>query len=209
MHERNMKAIRVITRLVRVIQKSSLKHWIPAFAGMTETRGEAIMKKLTLVVGIILASVISAVCAENNAPEFLYQKGLYLETAKADYEGAVKVYEKIIKEHETNAEFVAKSLYRTGICYEKLGKSGKAGKAFNKLGNDYAKYLDSIEGASQKVSDTQNPLIEKLNKKVSLRFVNAPIESVLSYLSSACGVNILIDAQALRNIDTRISIFIW
>ena len=25
----------VITRLVRVIQESSLKHWIPAFAGMT------------------------------------------------------------------------------------------------------------------------------------------------------------------------------
>ena len=49
------------------------------------------MKKLSLVIVIILVSVISAASAENNTPEFLYQKGLYLETAKADYEGAIKV----------------------------------------------------------------------------------------------------------------------
>ncbi len=165
------------------------------------------MKKLTLVVGIILASVISAVCAENNTPEFLYQKGLYLETAKADYEGAVKVYEEIIKEHEKNAEFVAKSLYRAGICYEKLGKSGKAKEIFNKLGNDYSKYLDSIEGASQKVlASTQNQIAEKLKKKVTLHFENAGLKSVLRYLSEVSNITIAIDAQALPIIDGTVTI---
>ncbi len=44
-----MKAMHVITRPVPpvkpegVIQKSSLKHWIPAFAGMTEKVGAAFM----------------------------------------------------------------------------------------------------------------------------------------------------------------------
>ena len=163
------------------------------------------MKKLSLAVGIILVSVVYAVCAENNTPEFLYQKGLYLETAKADYEGAVKVYEEIIKTHEKNAEFVAKSLYRAGICYEKLGKNDKAEKVFNKLGKDYAKYLDSIEGASQKVSAlTQSKVTEKLKKKVSGTFLNAHLNTVLGHLSLSCGVSIVVDREVLPD-NPRVS----
>ena len=165
------------------------------------------MKKLILAVGIILASVISVVCAENNTPEFLYQKGLYLETAKADYDGAVKIYEEIIKTHEKNAEFVAKSLYRAGICYEKLSKNDKAEEVFGKLGKDYAKYLASIEGASQKVSAfTQDKITKKLKGKVTLHFENANLKNVLRYMSEVSGLTIAIDAQALNDVDGTVTV---
>lgn len=95
------------------------------------------MWKVNLIVGIILVLVITAVYAENNTPEFLYQKALYLETAKADYEGAIKIYEEIVKKNEKNAEFVARALYRMGVCWEKLGETKKAQECALQLKNNF------------------------------------------------------------------------
>lgn len=100
------------------------------------------MCRLRLVIGIILmVSFLSIAYAKNNTPEFLFQKALYLETAKVDYKGAIEIYEKIIKEHEKNTEFVAKSFYRMGVCYEKIGQKEDAKECAQELKNNYEKIV--------------------------------------------------------------------
>lgn len=66
-------------------------------------------------------------------PEYLFQKALHLETAKADYQGAIPVYETIIGENTTAAVFAVKALIRLGICYEKAGNPDKAAECKRQL----------------------------------------------------------------------------
>lgn len=85
------------------------------------------MKSVAWLSGLVMLVMAAAWAAEpQETPEYLFQKALHLETAKADYQGAIPVYEKIVKEHGTNAVFAARALLQMGICYEKIGDSDKS-----------------------------------------------------------------------------------
>lgn len=90
------------------------------------------MKALAGIMGLIVL-LGAAFGAEPNTPEYLYQKALNLETAKADYQGAIPIYETIVKEYESNVVFVVKALLQMGICYEKIGNSDKADECAGKF----------------------------------------------------------------------------
>ena len=95
------------------------------------------MKTLAGVMSLVV--LLGAACAaELNTPEQLYQKALYLETAKADYQGAIPIYATIISNHEQNAAFTIKALYRQGVCYEKTGQAEQAKQCAQKLADQYA-----------------------------------------------------------------------
>jgi len=51
----------------------------------------------------------------------LYEKALYLEEAKGDMQGAIDLYQQIIKQYPGSRQIVAKALLHEGFCYEKLG----------------------------------------------------------------------------------------
>jgi len=98
------------------------------------------MKALAGIMSLVV--LLGAACAaELNTPEQLYQKALHLETAKADYQGAIPIYATIISNHEQNAAFTIKALYRQGVCYEKIGQSEKAAECARQLARDYASFV--------------------------------------------------------------------
>lgn len=92
------------------------------------------MKRFVWLFSFAMLVMAAAWGAEpKETPEYLFQKAMYLETAKADYQGAIPVYETIMKDYESNAVFAVKSLYRLGICYEKTGNPEKAEQCARKL----------------------------------------------------------------------------
>lgn len=91
------------------------------------------MKRFACLFGFAM-SVMAAWGAEpKETPEYLFQKAVHLETAKADYQGAIPVYETIIGEHTNAAVFAVKALIQLGICYEKIGNPDKAAECKRQL----------------------------------------------------------------------------
>jgi tetratricopeptide (TPR) repeat protein len=95
------------------------------------------MKAVLGIVGL-LGLLGAAIGADPSTPEYLYRKALELEKGKADFKGAMPIYETIVTEYEENAEFAALALYRLGGCYEKTGELEKASECARKLVGQYA-----------------------------------------------------------------------
>jgi hypothetical protein len=94
------------------------------------------MKKLFGIVGLC-AVLGTASGADSDGLELLYQRALHLETAKADYDGAIPIYATILSQHAQNAAIAAKALFRQGVCYEKTGKLDLARECARKLGGEF------------------------------------------------------------------------
>lgn len=103
-------------------------------------------KGFCLAAGLVLF-LATGVGAEKikESPEMLFMKARQMELQEADYEGAIKVYDEIIKEYERKAEVVAQALYRTGLCYEKIGQTDRAEQLYYKIALEFAEQLDKME----------------------------------------------------------------
>src|SRR5206468_542423 len=71
----------------------------------------------------------------------LFQQGLQKERADGDVQGAIQIYQRIVREFSSNRALVARALVQLGGCYEKLGQS-KAQDFYNQV---IASYSDQTE----------------------------------------------------------------
>ena len=91
-----------------------------------------------LLGAIVFSAVIGAAAgAEPDNVDLLYQRALYMETAKADYDAAIPIYATIISQHAQNTALVAKALYRQGVCYEKTGRTDLARDCAKRLNTEF------------------------------------------------------------------------
>ena len=70
-----------------------------------------------------LAAVVigsSSALAGDDSLQLLFQRGLHLETADADYKQAAAIYGEIVEKHGDDQTLAAQSLYRQGLCFERL-----------------------------------------------------------------------------------------
>ncbi len=92
--------------------------------------------RIFIFVFLAFALVILSSAYIQQSAEQLYQSGLYKEEVEGELEGAIEVYERIIKDFPENESTAAKALYHIGMCYEKLGKQ-EALKAYQRLIDEY------------------------------------------------------------------------
>lgn len=59
--------------------------------------------------------------SKSEKAEGLFMKGMQMETADADYAGAIKVYEDILEKYKTDKAIADKATARINLCREKLG----------------------------------------------------------------------------------------
>ena len=86
-----------------------------------------------LVVGILCSTLLLA--AESGYD--LFQKGLAKERAEADYGGAIKLYERVTKEHANERKLAAEAMFRIGACQQALGLP-EARSTFERVVKEYA-----------------------------------------------------------------------
>jgi Tol biopolymer transport system component len=103
------------------------------------------MKKVSIVIIVGLLVALSAAMAPPQSGHDLFQKALVMERTEGNLEGAIQLYQRIVREFSNDRPLAAKALLLMGQCYEKLGKD-EARKAYERLVRDYA---DQNEVAAQ------------------------------------------------------------
>ncbi len=106
------------------------------------------MKKTTTVIAAIVLMSLSLGSAPQEGLQ-LFQKALAMERGEGNLEGAIALYQRIVR--ETQAEdLAAKAQLRIGICYEKLGKS-EAQKAYQLVIEKYPAQTAQVTAAKARL----------------------------------------------------------
>lgn len=102
-------------------------------------------RKLFVILWLIsILAFSSSVWAETVST--LLEKGIYAEETKGDLKEAISIYQKIIKDNNSNRINIAKVYYRLGSCYLKTGDNTKAIEIFKEL---MARFPEQGEMASE------------------------------------------------------------
>ena len=106
---------------------------------------------------IVMFALVVLACggaiAGDDSPQLLFQKGLNLETADADFKQAAAVYAEVVAKQGADKALAAQALYRQGLCFERLGRPDDAAECFVKLGESYPEEIKGIYGAAGKIED--------------------------------------------------------
>ena len=78
------------------------------------------MKKAIVALVITLSLSARPAAAQNG--EALFQQGLARQYAAGDVQGAVQIYEQVVKT-STSDRLIAEALVQLGACYEQLGQA--------------------------------------------------------------------------------------
>jgi Tol biopolymer transport system component len=81
----------------------------------------------------------------------LFQKGLAKERTEADFRGAIKLYERVVKEHTSDRKLAAQALFRIGECQQSLGNSD-ARKVFERVVKEFADQAEIVAQAQARLA---------------------------------------------------------
>jgi Tol biopolymer transport system component len=83
--------------------------------------------------------------------EDLYQTALFEKNVDGDLEGAIEIFNKILKEFTDNRKICAQAQLQIGICYEKLGMK-EAQKAYQSVVDNYSDQAEEAKLAREKLA---------------------------------------------------------
>lgn len=98
-----------------------------------------------LAIGLLMAILWPLAGHAQRTAEELYQSGLYQEEAQGNLQGAIEVYQAILRDHSENRAVAAKAQLHIGLCFELLGQT-EAERAYQAVLDQYA---DQAEVASE------------------------------------------------------------
>jgi Tol biopolymer transport system component len=132
-------------------------------------------KRIGVTAVFLLATghfLFSGAVKQESAKQLL-EKAVYLEETKGELEKAVEVYKRIAAEFPNERTLAAQSLYRLGLCYEKLGLRD-AQKAFQNVIEAYPDQTDTVRLAKEKLSVflQAHALVEKGDREFKITKVH-------------------------------------
>ena len=130
------------------------------------------LKKSFLVTALLAVFLIATGALSSPEYAVLFEKAKYTMETKGDLEGAIKIFNEIIKKYPKEREFAAKSQLYIGLCYEKLGVK-EAQKAYRKVIDSYPEQTESVKVANEKLSLLlrAEAVIRKYDKEFNIRKV--------------------------------------
>jgi Tol biopolymer transport system component len=104
---------------------------------------------IIVFIGVLLTTAIS-----QTSPEYkiLFEKAKFTMETKGDLNGAINLFNDIIKKYPKEREYAAKSQLYIGLCYEKLGKT-EAARAFQQVVDRYPDQKETVTLARQRLSE--------------------------------------------------------
>jgi Tol biopolymer transport system component len=108
-------------------------------------------KKVLFLVAFI--AILIAAIEGQTSPEYkiLFEKAKFTMETKGDLNGAISLFNDIIKKYPKEREYAAKSQLYIGLCYEKLGNA-EARKAYESVVRDYADQTETTKVARERLS---------------------------------------------------------
>jgi len=108
--------------------------------------------RMAVVVCITLAlSVMAAWLLSQETAEGTYEAALLKKEAEGDLQGAIQLFQKILKTYPDKREVAAKALLQIGLCYEKLGND-EATKAYETILKNYTDRPDEVAAARERLT---------------------------------------------------------
>lgn len=136
--------------------------------------------RMAAIAAAIFLCVVNVTTAQNG--QELFQQGLLKERGERDIQGAIPIYEKVVREFSSNRALAARALLQLGKVHDALGKS-QARQYYDQVLKDYPdqteiraeaerrrKALDIAHNGSTPVPDRmiwQNPPLSELDGSVS------------------------------------------
>jgi Tol biopolymer transport system component len=100
---------------------------------------------------ILLLIVVAQSALSQQSAEDLYEAALLKKEAEGDLNGAIEIFQRIVKIFPQKRDIAAKAQLQIGLCYEKLGLE-EAPKAFQKVIDNYPDQSAVVETAKAKLS---------------------------------------------------------
>jgi Tol biopolymer transport system component len=125
------------------------------------------MKRLSMLVSLTAALLLSTVISWAQSGYDLYQKALVKERAVGNVEEAIRLYQRVVKEFGQDHALAAKAQLRLGLLYERLGRKADAQRAFQAVLSQYAEQADAVRQARTGVARTGVPAKAVANAKPS------------------------------------------
>ncbi len=119
---------------------------------------------------VVLVSFQHALTQES--AEELYQAALFKKNADGDLEGAIELFNKILKDFPESRKVCAHAYLQLGMCYEKLGMK-QAQKSYQQVIDSYPEQTDTVEVAKEKLSNLLNAkkAAEKGDEGLQIRLI--------------------------------------
>ncbi|MBN1388888.1 MAG: PD40 domain-containing protein, partial [Bacteroidales bacterium] len=111
------------------------------------------MKNTKCLFLIALMAVTIILSGQQDTPHYrvLFEKAKFTMETKGDLNGAIDLFNEIIKEYPDQREYAAKSQLNIGLCYEKLGLL-EAQKAYRKVVENYPEQTEEVKLANEKLA---------------------------------------------------------
>jgi len=146
-------------------------------------------KKILVRIGVAVSMAI-LVCAAfalqiSSEPKVLFEKAKFTMETKGDLQGAIKLFEEIIKKYPNERDSAAQSQLYIGMCYEKLGLK-QAQEAFQRVIDKYPDQTEAVRTARQKLTFLSKVLAvgESGDKDYKItRILTDPEKSNIAFIS--------------------------
>jgi len=149
--------------------------------------------KRTLLIAVFIGILLTA-SGFQTSPEYkiLFEKAKFTMETKGDLNGAITLFNDIIKKYPKEREYAAKSQLYIGLCYEKLGLE-EAQKAYRKVVDNYPEQKQEVAMARENL----NRLLASMDvqKKPTFRKINIPTELSWNVKLSPDGKNLLMGSD--------------
>ncbi|MFC2161306.1 tetratricopeptide repeat protein, partial [Acidobacteriota bacterium] len=153
---------------------------------------KVIFMAVLLVMGVSL--LFSGLVKQESAKE-LFERAVYLQETRGDLEGAMGVYQRIIKDFPKERVIAAKAQLQIGICLQKLGMS-EAQKAFQAVLEKYPDQTEAVKIAREKLS-----LLLKAKSVIENKSQELKIQKILSGREASVSGEISPDGKYLSFVD--------
>lgn len=121
---------------------------------------------------ILSFMALAQAALSQQSAEGLYEAALLKKEAQGDLNGAIELFQKIIKTFPEKRDIAAKAQLQVGLCYEKLGLK-EAQKAFEKVVANYPEQTEAVKIAQNKLSliIRAQALMQKESEDLTIRQV--------------------------------------
>jgi Tol biopolymer transport system component len=110
------------------------------------------MKRLSMLVSLTAALLLSTVISWAQSGYDLYQKALVKERAVGNVEEAIRLYQRVVKEFNQDHALAAKAQLRLGLLYERLGRKTEAQRALQAVLSQYPDQTGVVRQAKARIA---------------------------------------------------------
>ena len=105
-----------------------------------------------MAIGVAAAVTVTSALQDASQHKVLFEKATFTMETKGDLQGAIALFEEIVRKYPNERDYAAQALLQIGLCYEKLGVEGARG-AYQRLIKEYPGQTAAVAAARERLDN--------------------------------------------------------